>query len=384
MNPMSVFQGATAVSNGAAGLHAAQAGAGVATANVAVAAGSRMLGALPDLHTAGATSKSESAAMSSHRSKRLGKKSGRPIQSNAHPATHKNSTRKPIIPEPVAAANDKVADVAAKATTTPNIPEAPSIASPPAAAKPAGLALPGLSAPVSKAVMTPTAAPSSNVPAVDRESSAAPRSADPWAARQNEAIKIVVSKTLPGTKITVGSQAKSMLKQMHEKELMHAAETGERLYLPDKMGWAALQEEGPRYRVYLNFMAMQANGERVQARSYQFIVDLKTHSMHADDTVTEQDLLKENVELSFKHNPMATDIDSLLGGVDTYNKHKVQMIIVKNSRSNREERTKIETALKNAQSRILRSIVYFRRTYADKALQNVAHAYNFVELVSAK
>ena len=69
-------------------------------------------------------------------------------------------------------------------------------------------------------------------------------------------------------KITVGSQAKSMLQQMHEKELIHAAETGERLYLPDKITWSALEEDGPQYRVYLNFLSMQASGERVQSRSY--------------------------------------------------------------------------------------------------------------------
>ena len=211
-----------------------------------------------------------------------------------------------------------------------------------------------------------------------------PRHADPWAGRQSDAIKLVMAKTLPGGKITVGNQAKTLLMQMHEKELMHAAETGERLYLPDKMGWAALQEDGARYRVYLNFQAMQANGERVQARSYQFIVDLKSKAVRADDPATEQDLLTQNAELNFKHNPMAIDIDSILGGVDTYNKHKVQMIIIRKSRSNRDERTHIETALKAAQARILRAILYFRRTYPDKALQNVARAYNFTELVNGK
>jgi len=219
---------------------------------------------------------------------------------------------------------------------------------------------------------------------VDAQTTSVPRTMDPWADRQMEAIKLVMAKTLPGGKVTVGSQAKTMLKQMHEKEIMHAAETGERLYLPDKMGWAALQEDGARYRVYLNFQAMQANGERVQARSYQFIVDLKTKAIRADDPATEQDLLTQNAELTFKHNPMATDIDSILGGVDTYNKHKLQMIIIKKSRSNRDERTKIELALKTAQDRIHRAIIYFRRTYADKSLQNVAKAYNFMDVANGK
>ena len=125
------------------------------------------------------------------------------------------------------------------------------------------------------------------------------------------------------------------------------------------MAWAALQEEGARYRVYLNFLAMQANGERIQTRSYQFIVDLRSKAVRADDPATEQDLLTQNAELNFKHNPMATDIDSILGGVDTYNKHQVQMIIIRKNRSNRDERTQIETALKTAKAKIQRSIIYF-------------------------
>jgi hypothetical protein len=243
--------------------------------------------------------------------------------------------------------------------------------------KPAPVLLPGLAASPSQTI-------SPEVPPVDAASPAAPRPVDPWAGRQNDAINLVVAKTLPGSKVTVGGQAKTMLKQMHEKELMHAAETGERLYLPDKMAWAALQEEGARYRVYLNFLAMQANGERIQTRSYQFIVDLKSKAVRADDPATEQDLLTQNAELNFKHDPMATDIDSLLGGVDTYNKHAVQMIIVKKNKSNRDERAKIEMALKTAQAKIQRSIIYFRRTYSDKPLQNVAKAYDFVELANGK
>jgi len=64
-----------------------------------------------------------------------------------------------------------------------------------------------------------------------------------------------IGQTPAGGTVTLGSQARAMLRHMHEKELMHAAETGERLYLPDKMSWTALQEEGPSYRVYLNFFA---------------------------------------------------------------------------------------------------------------------------------
>ena len=128
--------------------------------------------------------------------------------------------------------------------------------------------LPGLGTARSSEATDPKA-----VPVADSPVPPAPDSMDPWKGKQNEAISLVTGKTLPKSKITVGSQAKSMLQEMHEKELIHAAETGERLYLPDKIAWAALQEEGPHYRVYLNFMASQASGERVQTRSYQFLVD---------------------------------------------------------------------------------------------------------------
>ncbi len=204
---------------------------------------------------------------------------------------------------------------------------------------------------------------------------------DPWKGKQNEAIALVQNKTLPKSKITVGNQARAMLQQMHEKELIHAAETGERLYLPDKIAWTALQEEGSIYRVYLNFFAWQPLGERVQSRSYQFVVDVNHRDVRTDDVTAQQDLLTQPAELTFKHNPMATDIDSILGGVDTFHKHQVQLIIVKKNRRNREERKKIDAALETAQGKITRSAAYFQRTYPGKALENVAKAYDFSELL---
>jgi len=242
--------------------------------------------------------------------------------------------------------------------TTPDVPAIP-------ATVPAVPALPGIAAtPASPPAPTPV--------------EAAP---DPWKGKQNEAITLVMNKTLPKSKITIGQQAKALLQQMHEKELIHAAETGERLYLPDKMVSTALQEEGSHFRVYLNFMASQANGERVQARSYQFLVDLQAKTVRTEDASTQQDLLSQPAELTFKHNPMATDIDSILGGVDTFNKHKMQLMIVKKNRRNRQERTKMEAALEAAQTKIKRAVIYFRRTYAEKALQNIANAYQFSELL---
>ncbi len=204
---------------------------------------------------------------------------------------------------------------------------------------------------------------------------------DPWKGKQSEAIALVQNKTLPKSKITIGNQARAILQEMHEKELIHAAETGERLYLPDKIAWAALQEEGSLYRVYLNFLSWQATGERVQSRSYQFFVDLKKKEVRTEDASAQQDLLTQPAELTFKHNPMATDIESILGGVDTFNKHQVQLIIVKKNSRNREERKKIEAALAAAQGKIIRAAVYFRKTYTEKALENVAKAYAFSELL---
>ncbi len=231
------------------------------------------------------------------------------------------------------------------------------------------------------AVMEPDVASVPGVAAVSGPSSEGASPSNPWKGHQNEAIALVVAKTLPKSKITVGNQARAMLQEMHEKELMHAAETGERLYLPDKLAWAALQEDGPHYLVYLNFLSWQANGERVQSRSYHFLVDLKTKEIKADDAATQQDLMTQPAELTFKHNPMATDIDSILGGVDTYNKHKVQLIIVKKNSHNKDERKKMETAEATAAAKVRRAIIYFRRTYTEKALQNIAKAYNFTELL---
>ncbi len=205
---------------------------------------------------------------------------------------------------------------------------------------------------------------------------------DPWKGRQNEAIDLVLNKTLSKSKTTIGSQARVMLQEMHEKELLHAADTGERLYLPDKISWTALQEEGPHYRVYLNFLAWQANGERVQSRSYPFLVDLEHKGVRTEDSATQQDILTQTAEqLNFKHNPMAVDIESVLGGVDHYNKQKMRAIIVKNNRRNRNEQKNIAAGLAAAKEKVTRAIVFFRRAYSDKILQNIAKAYDFSELL---
>jgi hypothetical protein len=218
-----------------------------------------------------------------------------------------------------------------------------------------------------KAVVAETPAPSVNV--------------DTWIGRQDEAIKLVMGKTLAGGKRTIGLHAKMMLDEMHEKELLHAAETGERLYLPDKINWLSLREDGPVYRVYLNFSAWRPSGERVQARSYQFRVDLQTHDVSSDDTGTRQDFLEITALGSFQHNVMADDIESILSAVDLLNKQKMHAMIVKEDRRNKREKKNREMALTVAQAKVRRAIVYFRTKYPEKALQNVAKAYVFTVLL---
>jgi len=108
---------------------------------------------------------------------------------------------------------------------------------------------------------------------------------------------------------------------------------------------------------------------------------MKSKRVRTEDPATLQDLLTQPAELTFKHNPMATDIESILGGVDTYNKHKVQLIIVKKNSRNREGRKKIAAAMAAAQEKVARAVLYFRKTYTEQALQNIAKAYQFTELL---
>ncbi len=233
------------------------------------------------------------------------------------------------------------------------------------------------------AVQAPVVAPAPPLPGVAasppvEEAKVAP---DLWAERQNDAIETVMNKSIPGSKTSIKAQARAMLDAMHQRELLHAAKTGERLYLPDKISWAALREEGSQYRVYLNFMAWQAGGERVQARSYQFRVDLKNKNIRPEDASTFQDLFQPSPDLNLKHDPMALDIESILGGVDHFNKQRMRAIIVKNSRKNKTEYSDIMSSLSAAKDKIHRAAAFFRKTYSDEALRNVAKAYQFTELL---
>ena len=139
-------------------------------------------------------------------------------------------------------------------------------------------------------------------------------------------------------KRTVGENAVMMLADMHEKELLHAGETGERLYLPDKISWSGLHEEGPRYRVYLNFQAWQANGERTLARSDQFTVDLQHKSVAALDDSTRHDFYDIASMLMHTPNPKAADIQSVLDGVDAVNRHKLRAVIMKSDKEKDEQK----------------------------------------------
>jgi hypothetical protein len=204
---------------------------------------------------------------------------------------------------------------------------------------------------------------------------------DLWIGRQSDAIDLVLAQPLTGGKRTVGGQAKAMLAQMHEKELLHAADSGERLYLPDKMSWTSLREEGPVYRVYLNFAAWQANGERIQARSYQFRADLEKRSVSTDDNATRQDFFDSTDPLNHKASAVAEDIENLLSAVDLVNKQKMRAIIVRKSRSTKGEQKNMDSSLAAAQGKFKRSVIYFRTKHPEAMLQNIGKAYQFSALL---
>jgi len=204
---------------------------------------------------------------------------------------------------------------------------------------------------------------------------------DLWARRYDEAMLLVQGRTIFAGKRTIGNHAKQMLSEMHEKELLHAADMGERLYLPDKMGWSALQEGGPRYRVYLNFSALQANGERAQARSYQFMVNLETHEVSSDDTATLQDFLENKTYSVHVRNPMADAIESVLSAVDLLNKQKMRAMIIEKGHRSQEEQKNIHQSFASARAKLQRQIIYFRTKYVEKILSNIAKAYAFQEIL---
>jgi len=231
------------------------------------------------------------------------------------------------------------------------------------------------SAPVSAAVSVPGLpfpAPPASFPAPD-----------PWAGRQAEAIELVIKKPLYGGKTTVGKQAALMLESMHEKELLHAAETGERLYLPDKIAWAALKQEGSMYRVYLNFSALQANGDRAPAKSYQFTADIRQRVVDSDDAGAREDFLDRRTMFVHHHNPMADDIESILGGVDAFNRQVLRLLIARTNKGSHGGVKDIQAAIGAARSRLDRGMAYFRSVYVGPALDNVAKAYQFTRLVKS-
>lgn len=206
---------------------------------------------------------------------------------------------------------------------------------------------------------------------------AAASGADPWIGRQAEAIDLVVNHPLFDGKSTVGGHAKAILEAMHDKELLHAADTGERLYMPDKLSLSSLREEGSVYRVYLNFSALRAAGERVQSHSYQFRADLQSRDVMSDDGAARRDFLEASAPAKHAHPPMVDDIESILSAVDLLNKQKLRSMILGKSRRNKKERENIQAALEAAQAKANRSIIYFRTKYPEQMLQNVGKAYLF-------
>lgn len=285
-------------------------------------------------------------------------------------------SRPPVLPVTAAVKRPKV-QPAAKPVSRPSpalsakpVVQPASQAAVPRPAESRPKALPGVS-------LTPKAAPA-EAPAV-LTAPTAPKPAEPdlWIGRHNDAIVLVTQHRVSGGKETVQARAKVMLEQMHDRELLHAAETGQRLYLPDKMTWSALREEGSRYRVYLGFSALQANGERAQARAYQFRTDLARKAVDSDDAAAQEDFLKSTAPIQSKRDPKAVDIESLLAAVDLLNKHKMNAIILKSGRRHKQEVRKMEDAIAAATLKLQRALAYFKTRYPEPTLANVARAYEF-------
>ena len=192
-----------------------------------------------------------------------------------------------------------------------------------------------------------------------------------------------MNKKIGATPQSVSARARVMLEEMHDRELLNAADTGKRLYLPDKIEWSALRENGPVYRVYMNFSALQATGERAQAISYQFEADLEHRAVSSDDKTAQADFLNATTVLTHKREQRAADIENILSAVDNLNKHKMRALVIKNSRKNKAEGANIQAGMKKAQEKLDRALAYFRTKYPDTMLQNVAQAYDFADLVRA-
>jgi hypothetical protein len=280
-------------------------------------------------------------------------------------------------PVPVAAQPEPSAAEILPVLETPPEP----IVEPPAAAPapvPAPAAAPAL---VPEPVLPPSPAAAPPEPNV---SAPAPEPVSPWKGREQDAIAQVLKTKIYGGKRTIGENAKMILNQTHEKELLHAAETGQRLYLPDKISWSELQEEGARFRVYLTFVAWQANGERVQARSDAFLVDLEKKTVAPADDNTRHDFYDPAAMPQHQQNPKAGDIDSILSAIDTLNRQKVSAVVLKSSRRGKDEQKAQQAAMQTAENKLQRTVVYFRTKYAEKTLQNVAKAYAFEAALKGK
>lgn len=280
---------------------------------------------------------------------------------------------KPVPPRKAAASPAKAVKPARPAATAAPKPK------PPAAVKPAPTVAPAIKLP---GVSNPKPAPAPVVQASPPPAPApqAPR-IDPWKDKQRDAIQRVMGSKIIGGQISIADQAKAMLNEMHDKELLHAMATGERLFLPDKVSWSALREDGARYRVYLNFSALQANGERTQARSYQFSIDLEKGAIDSDDNATRQDFLSATQKLGGARQASAKDLDNVLSGVDALNKQRLRSMVVGRNKRNKDEIASAQKAVEAARQKVRTSIVYFRTQHPEKSIQNAAKAYAFSELL---
>ena len=125
---------------------------------------------------------------------------------------------------------------------------------------------------------------------------------------------------------------------------------------------------------------MQANGERILARSDQFSVDLKTKEVTPLDDGTKHDFYDPAAMVTFVHSAKAGDIQTVLDGVDLVNKHKMRAVIMKASKQ-KEEKKKIQAELQAATNKLQKQLAYFRTKYAEKTLQKIGTAYEFSQVL---
>jgi hypothetical protein len=224
--------------------------------------------------------------------------------------------------------------------------------------------LPGLKKPVSVSQLS-----------APLESQAAPGTLIPnnaLSSRDRQAIAVVSQYKLPAVHRTIEQQSRLLLEALHSNELIHAAYTGQRLHLPDKSRWTAQAQPQGIYRVELQLLAWQAQGERFPVKTYVFNVAGKNVSPGSPET--DRDFFKSILHRANRR--MAHDIQKLLTAADSVRRLQTKAVVVKNGQPGVQEKS-AQNESRKAQIQLKRMSAQFRRRYGSKLLGNVAKAYGF-------